>query len=123
GGNQSQLHHWYETLTAGQQLRIWSKLLQQGDGFVERSWREVLKAPRYHRASPFLHRNRSFVQAERVNCGKGTIIRGSCVNVNMDQTSHKKAPKARNTDSPVPVQNSFCAFCAFLWLSWSRGGE
>src|SRR6185436_17476146 len=43
-------------------------------------------------ASPFLHRNRFFVQTERVNCGKATIIRGSAGNVNMDQSQkrHKR---------------------------------
>src|SRR5262245_57800428 len=63
---QSQLHHRNETLAAGQQLRVWSKFLQQRHGLIESAGRVVLKAPRYHRVVTFLHRiDLLTVQTER----------------------------------------------------------
>src|SRR5688572_31359016 len=72
GRNESQLHHGNETLAAGEQLCFRAELLQQGDSFVEGARRVVLKAPRYHRALPFLHRNQ-FVQLS-VSTGKAQMI-------------------------------------------------
>ena len=50
--NESQFHHRYEALAAGEQLGIGAQFLKQRDRLIKGLRREVLKAPRYHRVLP-----------------------------------------------------------------------
>ena len=75
--NESQFHHRYEALAAGKQLGFGTEFLKQSNCLVQRVGREVLKAPRYHRASPsYIGFDFSCVNLS-VSTGKGMIIRGS----------------------------------------------